>query len=309
MARNEAYAGNRRRAFTLIELLVVIAIIAILIGLLLPAVQKVRDAAARTQCSNNLKQIGLALHGYHDANKFLPPGGATTNFAVTAAPTLGFGTLSFAVLILPYLEQGALFATFNTSIDYDSGVNLTRASQVPPMFLCPACPVTKVNGPSNPPPNYMTSHYLAVNGPMGTNPATGVAYTSIAPQNTADGNIANQGVLYFNSKVALTDIRDGTSNTLMVGELAWRNAGNWRAWSRGQDDTTNHAGKNVRNGINVTVYNGVNQNDYSFGSDHPGGGAQFLLADGSVRWLSASISLSTYLSLASRNGMESATTD
>lgn len=296
--------SGKRRAFTLIELLVVIAIIAILIALLVPAVQKVRAAAARAQCGNNLKQIGLALQGYHDNYKRLPPGGATTNFAVAAAPTLGFGTLGYTVFILPYLEQTALYSGFNTAIDYDSGVNLSKANPTPPVFICPSCNVTNVNGPSAPPPNYTTTHYLGVNGPMGINQITGAAYTSFAPQNLSQGNIANQGVLYGNSKVKIATITDGTSNTLAVGEISWKDAGNFRAWSRGMDDTTVHSCKNIRNGILVTTYNGSNQNDYSFGSDHPGGGAQFAFVDGSVRFIIAAISLNTYLSLASRNGDE-----
>src|SRR5947199_9573940 len=127
----------RRRAFTLIELLVVIAIIAILIGLLVPAGQKVREAAARTQCQNNLKQIGLAMHNYHDANKGLPPGyrahGAYVDGATDTAPGWGW-----AAFILPFIEQATLHARidFNRPVASHPGV----AAAMVPVYLCPSDP-------------------------------------------------------------------------------------------------------------------------------------------------------------------------
>src|SRR5437763_15746428 len=134
--------GRRRTAFTLIELLVVIAIIAILIALLVPAVQKVREAAARTQCINNLKQIGLALHGYHDANKVLPPGGTDDRSPWgQGSPNWGSGWMAF---ILPYIDQGPLYTNLRFYGDsgwgsaYDDGV--INGANIP-AYRCPSSPL------------------------------------------------------------------------------------------------------------------------------------------------------------------------
>src|SRR5438105_1196315 len=127
---------DSRRAFTLMELLVVIAIIAILIGLLVPAVQKVREAAARSQCQNNLKQIGLALHGYHDVYKKLPPGGIA-QIKTPAAPTSEAG-LAWQVLILPFIEQGNLAAKFDPTLGYRSTINWPLGMIQVPIYYCPS---------------------------------------------------------------------------------------------------------------------------------------------------------------------------
>jgi prepilin-type N-terminal cleavage/methylation domain-containing protein len=185
-----------RRAFTLIELLVVIAIIAILIALLVPAVQKVREAAARTQCGNNLKQIGLACHSYHDANKRLPQGYVMNP---TLQPTPGWG---WSVLILPYLDQGPLYADLNPDLITPNGPTVNAlTTQRLAVFLCPSDPTT-----SNP---------LRSTSP--TSWYGGFAYSNyvcnraiFGPQNVAISNTP--------ANFTLVQITDGTSNTLMVGE-------------------------------------------------------------------------------------------
>ena len=188
-----------RRAFTLIELLVVIAIIAVLIGLLVPAVQKVREAAARTQCRNNLKQIGLALHNYHDRNKRLPPGYVSAVAADNSDLGPGWG---WAAQILPDLEQAPLLRQINFTADIGATVNAAPRVVSLPIFLCPS---------DNGPPTFTAS---------GTNAtiAFGNYVGMFGTDEITDDPGAGNGIFYRNSKVRLTDITDGTSNTLMVGE-------------------------------------------------------------------------------------------
>jgi prepilin-type N-terminal cleavage/methylation domain-containing protein/prepilin-type processing-associated H-X9-DG protein len=202
-----------RPAFTLIELLVVIAVMAILIGLLLPAVQKVREAAARVQCSNNLHQIGLACHSYHDANNALPPGylatGPYLDGATDTSPGWGWGAF-----LLPYLEQDNLYR----QLEFTQPIAGAAASQVViKVYLCP----------SDVTPNAA----FAVPDAFGNTVAM-VAPCSYAAccggDETGTTDPFGRGVFYRNSRTRLTDITDGTSNTILIGEHAWSNAnGTW----------------------------------------------------------------------------------
>jgi prepilin-type N-terminal cleavage/methylation domain-containing protein/prepilin-type processing-associated H-X9-DG protein len=292
-------ASKNRRGFTLIELLVVIAIIAVLIGLLLPAVQKVRAAAARAQCLNNLKQIGLGLHAYHDVYRALPPGGST--FAGTAGH-------SFHVYILPYIEQEALYRSFNLNQTYNAGTsttgNMANRNLVPAVYLCPSQPIRIGFGADA---GWSVVHYVGNMGPHGTNPDSGAAYDW--HDNASQGGYALQGVLGAGAKVRLTDITDGTSNTILVGELSWGTPAApvpYRGWNRGCGNDTSTYGcigcRNVAYGINNPA--SINAgNDLALGSLHTGG-ANIALCDGSVRFLSENTDLGVLLSMASRNGGE-----
>src|SRR5262249_43110785 len=131
--RTRSYAMRQRNAFTLIELLVVIAIIAVLIGLLLPAVQKVREAAARIKCANNLKQIGLAMHSYMDANNGLPPNG---NYAYSGSAVVATNAWSALARILPYIEQENLFRNIDFSLGYNVQVGVS--SKRVGTYVCPS---------------------------------------------------------------------------------------------------------------------------------------------------------------------------
>ncbi|MCI0703767.1 MAG: DUF1559 domain-containing protein [Planctomycetia bacterium] len=308
----------RKSAFTLIELLVVIAIIAILIGLLLPAVQKVREAAARMKCSNNLKQMGLGLHNYHDVHGMFPPGAAPVN-----ATSLGWNSL-----ILPYMEQDNIWRLLNPAAGAytggQNGVNRRNGAHRIAIFLCPSYGEERSSSTIDNTPGAQlayTTHYVGNMGPKGTNPTTGTAY---AWSNCGrQGGMAVEGMLPYHSSVwscstllartsgvTMTTIPDGTSNTLMLFEVAWtgmeRAPGSLRSWVRGchwRDDCTSM--KNVTNAMRTVKYNGGgNWNDISMGSNHTGG-CNVCLGDGSVRFLRESVDLNRVLKpLASRKGGE-----
>ncbi|MCC6510172.1 MAG: DUF1559 domain-containing protein [Pirellulaceae bacterium] len=294
-----------RSAFTLVELLVVIAIIGVLVGLLLPAVQAAREAARRMQCSNNLKQIGLSMQNYHDTHKRFPPG--AWNEANNG------NRLGWQVFILPFMEQTNLYNSFNFSHNNYTGVNLLPAATAVKTYLCPSNRV-KVNqngqtpGSGENPASGMafTTHYYGAMGPKGINPAIpgGATLFSHDPNPTGHGGYSNTGVLFRNSRIGMGDITDGTSNTILVGEIAFEAANCYRSWVRGCSGNTIGSCKNSEFGINVRPYNGSNNfNSVSFGSEHTGG-CQFALCDGSVQFITQSIDMPVYFGLLTRNGGE-----
>lgn len=196
-----------RRAFTLIELLVVIAIIAILIALLLPAVQQAREAARRTQCKNNLKQLGLAIHNYAESNGYLPPG-ATIDLSLTT--TGNNGSWGVHGRILPFIEQGSLARKIDLTAAWDNQMAIDGVKVS--TFACPSDPGSdEARDPGNSRPRLYPTNY-------GFNYGTWFVYDPTRPR-PAGGD----GAIYPNSKLSLTDFKDGTSNTLLAAEVkAWQ---------------------------------------------------------------------------------------
>jgi len=307
--------SRRRSAFTLIELLVVIAIIAILVSLLVPAVQKVREAAARSQCQNNLKQIALAAHAFHDTYKVLPynagPGWAYGNQSANA--------WSWLARILPYIEQAPLYnaaqiGTPGSTLSGNATIVAAVATQVP-IFLCPANSDSR-GGPATSradmPSNFAMGQ-TNYKGVCGMNWAWGAfaPVTSPMPGYSTNGLDLGDGVFFrtdwnAGKKKDLLAIRDGTSNTLMVGEVI-PSLDQWCSWAY-----FNHATGTTAIPLNWALSPGQtpgynNPGDwpdvYSFRSYHTGG-ANFALADASVRFVADNIDINLYRALASIRGNE-----
>ncbi len=299
--------NQKTRGFTLIELLVVIAIIAILMALLLPAVQQAREAARRTQCKNNLKQIGLAMHNYESAHSRLPSSGQGLSF--TAPYTPYFDKHSTFVHILPFIEQANLYSQFDFRFAYnETDTNKEVARKVIPGYLCPSAALRQGNQDSQ---NYGAIDYGAT---LHTNidPATGIPGSAfLAP-----------GALAWNYS-KLSDITDGTSNTIAIGEDVGRNDGmkslyddpyapglkrsHWR-WA----DPDNAFGVSWTPNLHRSPWGGpascpwiemnCGANDELF-SFHTGG-AHILMCDGHVRFLSDSIDYRVLRNLVTRSGGE-----
>jgi prepilin-type N-terminal cleavage/methylation domain-containing protein/prepilin-type processing-associated H-X9-DG protein len=273
-----------RSAFTLIELLVVIAIIGTLIGLLLPAVQRVRESAARMSCQNNLKQVGLGLHNYHDANQAFPPSYvATVPFSDGATDTTpGWG---WAAYLLPYIDQDNLFRQLNLKHPVQNSPAIQTMVKV---YLCPS--------------DLTPSSAFAVPDAFGSPiclaaPSSYAACVGGDESGTADAT--GQGIFYRNSRTRLTDVTDGTSNTIMVGERSWGNANG--IWAGAINNGVILRGKqNPCPGTGAGSYpasvlvqahshlnNALTDTDGGlddFSSRHTGG-SNFVFADGSVRFV------------------------
>jgi prepilin-type N-terminal cleavage/methylation domain-containing protein len=313
-------SSSSRTGFTLIELLVVIAIIAVLIGLLLPAVQKVREASARLSCQNNLKQIGLALHNHHSTRGYFPPGAlrspASGNFGIVYQKygvNMYSVNHSWTIFILPYLEQDNLYKMYNLNADWASTTNQAVRETVLKGFICPSTPIAET-----------TLCPQTVNGVL-----IQAARGDYAPDNAYDSALeaagyvdvcANRnGVLQVNQTWSIPEILDGTSNTLMISEDAGRpnryqTAGLISINGQVDGGWADHNNEYITHGFlpdgstnpGPCHTNCTNNNEvFSFHQ----GGANHILADGSVRYIAASMDIRLFVKLLTRSGMDVAPSD
>ncbi|MGO8747086.1 MAG: DUF1559 domain-containing protein [Thermoguttaceae bacterium] len=353
-----------RQAFTLVELLVVIAIIGILIALLLPAVQAAREAARRAQCTNNLKQLGLALHNHHDTYNRFPPGNADDQSGIQGQPN--FGTVaggapwgsSWLVYILPFIEQNAIYSQwqFYNGSGNNNPMNIhLRGNILINGFTCPSSPLplwattqlTDTTVTPNVTVQQQAGNYVGISGAAnglipisGSNPVT--YYVSPYIETGNAGTVDGSGMLYPNSQINFSDLTDGSSNTLAVSENGdflidnngakqdWRAGQTW-GWALGGDSTgtppnygantwtsATSAGDNRTYDLTTILYPindknnsgvgwtfgvggvGYDHNNNPLNSAHPGG-VNGLLGDGSVRFLSSTITMAIVAELAVRN--------
>ena len=310
---------SRRRAFTLIELLVVIAIIAILIGLLLPAVQKVREAAARTQCQNNLKQWGLAMHNYHDANGLFPKGSSNGNTQKRQ---------TWVMYLWPYIEQTALSSKNNynehfylppATINAQGNMNGLCGARVK-IYYCPSdgqgvdltthALYNRTRG------NYVVNWGNALYDDTRTNASATAVAANFGPFYHTGGNRTQPG------KVAIPTISDGTSNTLMLSETLMAKSTNdddWRGDIHNDDGvfrfhtvtTPNSSTPDLISNTNYFRQNGDPAMPIALGNPQRAaararhtGGVNVARCDGSVRFVSNSVPLATWMAMGTMNGGE-----
>jgi prepilin-type N-terminal cleavage/methylation domain-containing protein/prepilin-type processing-associated H-X9-DG protein len=296
--------SKHRPGFTLIELLVVVAIIAILIGLLLPAVQKARDSAARTACSNNLHQLAIACHAYHDEYHFLPVCGNQ------GAPFNNSGNAwSWLARILPFVEQSNLYTTCN--IPTGTLIAASPAISTPvKSFLCPSdqayAGLPRTDGADLGGLAVGQTNYKGVCGNNWNEQPT-LFENMNPPSNGGSGLDNGNGIFYrtcWNRPLTLQNIIDGTSSTLMIGEDI-PSLNQWCDWPY-HNASTGTCGIPLNYGVPPNVNPGGKgnwNNVYSFRSNHMEG-ANFAMADGSVAFVSQTIDLTLYGQLATYNGGE-----
>jgi prepilin-type N-terminal cleavage/methylation domain-containing protein/prepilin-type processing-associated H-X9-DG protein len=317
----------RPNAFTLIELLVVIAIIAILIGLLLPAVQKVREAANRIKCSNNLKQLGLAAMNYEGVNGKFPVGWQHPTPAYSANvsqdPPLA-GTPRYTniyVELLPFFEQDNLQKRWDYSVVANNlGPDGSTASQIVKILLCPSSPLDSKKQATVSGNVYGLNSYGGCAGKLSFRAFTGSTYM-----------MTNDGIFYINSQTTIASITDGTSNTIMFGERYHKDVNfdrmytnfpiiGWAGWAWcdqanavgdylvGAAQPINWLIPDTATGANSSANPWVQQRLSTMGSGHPSG-ANVCLGDGSVRFLRNAVPLDVLQAMTTRGGGETPAVD
>jgi len=318
MTASDRPPSSPRRGFTLIELLVVIAIIAVLIGLLLPAVQAAREAARRAQCTNNMKQLALAAHNYHDSNQVFPPGamymyvinipGIGPN-GVAGPPALN-RQRSYLIDLLQFVEQGAAYNAYNQDWHPYTCPNTTVVSQGVSTCWCPSDPIVAEKVDMGPPQYFfgwcpgagggtIYMRYTSYLGNAGTWFTSVAKATSAGPNPAFPGIIAQMnGVMHYDTAHSIADITDGTSNTMLLGESVYgaTDSGGGSHWwvsaGYGQSLFTTFYGVNAHRKISAAEDASGNNAfgiwNSALSSKHPGG-ANAAFADGSVKFIKETI--------------------
>ncbi|MEW4455079.1 DUF1559 domain-containing protein [Bremerella sp. JC817] len=305
---------SQRKGFTLVELLVVIAIIGVLIALLLPAVQQAREAARRTSCFNNLKQLGLAMHNYHDTFLTFPSGYIATDSDHKTPLAEGQPGWGWASLILPQMEQGNIAdSLINYNLSITHGNNQAARETIIMAYACPSDRSPEVFELHDESENHLTdlasANYI---GCFGTTELD--ACEGLASGQRCDGN----GMLGHNAKRRMADITDGTSHTMMVGERATSISGGseplfstWVGSVSGGEEAMARILGIADHAPNSQYEEEHDDHDHGeehhhlddFGSRHPAG-TNFVFADGSAHLITETIDLNVYQALATRSGGE-----
>jgi len=295
---------NERRAFTLIELLVVSAIIVVLVGLLLPAIQRVRESANRARCANNLRQMGLGCHLHHDTAGAFPSGYTVHLCPNPLATSPGWG---WAAHLLPYLEQDDLRSSINFRRPIEDSINERARCTWLAVYICPSDPGVP--------------HDFTISD------ASGVPIAQAAPTSYAasygNGELDQipgpmEGVFYANSRVRIADITDGASNTIMIGERAWSHAmtpwagainhgivrgGPRNAWRDNPDAAYPAPNLCLAQTNSINDSRDIDGTLDDFYSEHPGG-VNMLFADGAIHFLRSDLDHAVLLALGTRAGGE-----
>ncbi|MDZ7619608.1 MAG: DUF1559 domain-containing protein, partial [Patescibacteria group bacterium] len=305
-----AMRSKSRWAFTLVELLVVIAIIGILIALLLPAVQSAREAARRMQCSNHLKQLGLALHIYHDVHKQIP---------ITSGAGDRLCKRNWIVGLLPHIEQQGLWDAMDMTVDGHTQPNLSKIAMVLPAVICPSDgnalePLPRTDAAASLWSTVsgfgLTSYAVSVGDHMNGTGSSGAPNPPYQPYGRSGytGGAVRGVASRYGWSCRFRDVSDGLSNTLFLGEIvpAWCI---WQSWGHQRFATTawpiNHRNSEYASGAlpSEGSPSDLNNDSLVFRSRHPGG-AHFAFGDGSVHFLAETCDFITYQALSSRGGGE-----
>jgi len=299
---------NCRRGFSLIELLVVIAIVGVLVALLLPAVQAARNAASRAQCTNNLKQIGLALQNYHDAAHVFPPG--YVSFFDASGEDIGPGW-GWAALILSYMEEGPLDSALNFHRSVETAANETARSRQVKSYICPTDAVPAI---------WLAERHNVVGQSLGVICDVAAA-NYVGNFGVREPGVDGEGVFFRNSAVRLKDVTDGASKTLAVGERSFHwGPATWTGVVRDASivptpDSASPPGFfNSSNFVLAHTFEGdggpgcLGTEANGFASLHPGG-ANFLFADGHVAFVPTIMNHEFYKALSTRAGADPVGTD